>query len=52
MILYSLLDAVKGATGINPAPFQTSNYGEHLPAITYSFYCSNDNGAVSQYLLG
>lgn len=49
MILYSLLDAVKDATGINPVPFQTSEYGEHLPAITYSFYCSNDNGAVSQY---
>lgn len=48
-ILYSLLDAVKDATGINPAPFQTKDYADSLPAITYSFYCSNDNGATARY---
>lgn len=49
MLLYSLLDAVKDATGINPAPFQTPSYADNLPAITYSFYASSDDGAKAQY---
>lgn len=50
-ILTTLLGIAKDATGINPVPFQTESYAENLPALTYSFYCSTDDGAKAQYRL-
>lgn len=48
-VLISLLGAVKDTTGVNPVPFLTDSYESQLPAITYSFYRTQDTGAVSQY---
>lgn len=48
-ILKKLLGIAKDATGIEPVPFQTDTYKDELPALTYSFYCSTDDGAKAQY---
>lgn len=47
--LKKLLGIVRDATGIEPVPFQTESYKDALPALTYSFYCSTDDGAKAHY---
>lgn len=48
-VLTKLLGTARTATGLNPVPFQTQGYADALPALTYSFYCSTDDGAKAQY---
>lgn len=48
-VLPSLLGIVNDATGIQAVPFQTTDYAENLPAITYSFYSTNNNGQVEHF---
>lgn len=48
--LKNILALMKQATGISPQAFET-DLKSGLPAITYNYYRTVDNGAVAQYRL-
>lgn len=48
--LKNILAIIRQATGISPQAFET-DLKSGLPAITYNFYRTVDNGAVAQYRL-
>lgn len=48
--LKEILNAIKGATGLNPVAFSIDDETS-LPAISYTYYRDADNGATTSYRL-
>ena len=49
--LKTLLVGIKKATGLDAVPYLVDTANGKMPAITYTFYRTQDDGAVARYRL-